>query len=216
MRGRLLKRTFDLLVAVPLLVASLPVQAVIATLVRRRLGSPVLFRQERAGRDGRPFTIVKFRTMLDVNSELGLVEDRNRITDFGRILRASSLDELPTLWNVVRGDMSLVGPRPLLPEYLAVYLPRHIRRHEVCPGITGLAQVSGRNSIGWAEKLELDIAYVESWSFRLDLAILWRTIRTVAARSGIDYSYSTTYPPLKPGYATALREDVEDETCSKD
>jgi lipopolysaccharide/colanic/teichoic acid biosynthesis glycosyltransferase len=195
-RRRLLKRAFDLLVAVPVLILSLPVQAVVALLVRRRLGSPVLFRQERPGREGRPFTLVKFRTMLDVNPELGLVDDANRMTDLGRFLRATSLDELPTLWNVIRGDMSIVGPRPLLMSYLPLYTDTELRRHDVRPGITGLAQVSGRNAIGWDDRLRLDVEYIEAQTLWLDLWIIGRTLGSVLGRRGITAPDHVTMPLL--------------------
>ena len=196
MRHGLLKRIFDLLVAVPVFLLSLPVQAIVALLVRRHLGSPVLFRQERPGRGGRPFTLVKFRTMLDVNPELGLIEDANRMTDLGRLLRATSLDELPTLWNVVRGDMSLVGPRPLLMSYLALYTDTEMRRHDVRPGVTGLAQVSGRNAIAWDDRLRLDVEYVETQSLWLDLWIIGRTVGSVLGRRGISAPDHATMPLL--------------------
>jgi lipopolysaccharide/colanic/teichoic acid biosynthesis glycosyltransferase len=200
-RRRVLKRTVDLLVAVPLLVLTLPVQAVVAVLVRRRLGSPVLFRQQRPGRDGRPFTLVKFRTMLDVNPQLGLVDDANRMTDLGRVLRATSLDELPTLWNVVRGDMSLVGPRPLLMHYLPLYSPVQARRHEVRPGLTGLAQVRGRNALSWEDRLRLDVEYVDRRSTWLDLQILLATVAAVVRREGITAEGSVSMPEFRGSLA---------------
>lgn len=209
MRSPLLKRTFDIAVAVPVLLLSLPLQAVVAVLVWRRLGAPVLFRQQRTGLHGRPFTLVKFRTMRAIAPERGLVADAERTVPLGRALRATSLDELPTLWNVIRGDMSLVGPRPLLPEYMNVYAAQHQRRHDVQPGMTGLAQVSGRNSIPWLNKLDLDVEYVETRTMYLDIKILWRTVRTVLGRSGIDYDVATTYPTLGPNYALKNNE-VED------
>ncbi|GAB3880325.1 sugar transferase [Terrabacter terrigena] len=202
MRHRLLKRTFDLVVAVPVLLLSLPVQAIVALLVRRRLGSPVLFRQERSGLNGTPFTLIKFRTMHAIDPSLKLVDDADRLTDFGRRLRATSLDELPTLWNVLRGDMSVVGPRPLLTQYLPVYSLEHTRRHEVRPGLTGLAQVSGRNSIEWSQRLDLDVSYVRSMSFRTDLKILLKTVKLVLSRTGIEHAGSATYPRLQHGYSS--------------
>ncbi|MEW1954935.1 sugar transferase [Terrabacter sp. NPDC080008] len=194
MRRRFLKRVFDLLVAVPIFIVSLPVQAVVALLVRRRLGSPVLFRQERPGLDGHPFTMVKFRTMLDVNPEIGLVDDASRLTELGRVLRSTSLDELPTLWNVVRGDMSLVGPRPLLMQYLSLYSADQARRHLVRPGLTGLAQISGRNALSWEDKFRLDVEYVDRGSLLLDAKILMATALTVVRRDGISASGSATMP----------------------
>ena len=179
------KRLIDLAVAVPAFAVSLPVQGAIAVLVARKLGRPVLFRQRRPGLHGRPFTLVKFRTMLAPDPAAGRVDDADRMTAFGAALRATSLDELPTLFNVIRGDMSLVGPRPLLMRYLDRYTPEQARRHEVRPGLTGLAQVSGRNAIEWDDKLTLDVEYVDRRSLRLDLRILLLTVRQVVRRDGI-------------------------------
>lgn len=187
-----LKRALDVAVAGTLLVFTSPVQAAVALAVRRRLGSPVLFRQVRPGLGGRPFTLVKMRTMLDVDPARGLVTNEQRMTAFGRRLRATSLDELPTLWNVVRGDMSLVGPRPLRMEYLDRYDAHQARRHEVRPGVTGLAQISGRNAIGWDERFDLDVEYVDRRSLRLDLSILLRTIGAVLRRDGIEHDGHAT------------------------
>lgn len=180
-----LKRALDVIVGGVVLVASLPAQLVIAVAVRRRLGSPVLFRQERPGKDERVFEMVKFRTMTEVDPARGLVSDADRMTPLGRFLRSTSLDELPSLWNVVRGDMSLVGPRPLLVRYLDRYTPEQRRRHEVRPGVTGLAQVSGRNALTWEAKFAKDVEYVDARSLALDLSILWRTIAGVVKRDGI-------------------------------
>ncbi|MEU8300234.1 sugar transferase [Micromonospora sp. NPDC048909] len=188
------KRIFDTTLAALLLVLVAPVLALVAVLVAVGLGRPVLFRQCRAGLHGRPFEVVKFRTMRPPNPSRGLVGDDARLTPLGRWLRATSLDELPTLWNVLRGDMSLVGPRPLLPEYLDRYSPWQSRRHEVRPGVTGLAQVRGRNSLSWEEKLDLDVRYVDSCSPRLDLSILLATVRTVLRRDGINAAGSATAP----------------------
>lgn len=185
MRYDRLKRTFDLLIAGLLGVLTAPFQLAIAALIRLRLGSPVLFRQQRPGQDERIFELVKFRTMLAPDERRGLVDDADRMTRLGAVLRSTSLDELPTLWNVVRGDMSLVGPRPLLVRYLDRYSPEQRRRHEVRPGVTGLAQVSGRNALSWQEKLALDVEYVESRSWRLDLKILIVTLGKVLRRDGI-------------------------------
>lgn len=180
------KRLLDLALAVPALVVLSPVLAVTALLVRTRLGTPVLFRQERPGLHGRPFMLLKFRTMRDAVDARGEpLPDDQRLTPFGRRLRSTSLDELPTLWNVVRGDMSLVGPRPLLMEYLPRYSPEQARRHEARPGITGWAQVNGRNAISWDEKFRLDVWYVDHRSLALDLRILWMTVRKVFIREGI-------------------------------
>ena len=180
-----LKRVIDVSVGGAAFVASLPVQAVIAGLVKKRLGSPVLFRQERPGKDGQVFELVKFRTMLDVDESKGLVTDEQRMTKFGAFLRSTSLDELPSLLNVVKGDMSLVGPRPLLVRYLDRYTSDQARRHEVRPGITGLAQVSGRNALSWEDKFAKDVEYVDNRSLRLDLKILLATVAKVVKRDGI-------------------------------
>jgi lipopolysaccharide/colanic/teichoic acid biosynthesis glycosyltransferase len=179
------KRAFDVAIAVPLLVLTLPIQAATALLIRSRLGSPVLFRQTRPGLHGEPFEMVKFRTMLDTDPALGLVDDASRMTPLGHWLRATSLDELPTLWNVIRGDLSLVGPRPLLMRYLGRYSPEQARRHEVRPGLTGLAQVSGRNGLSWEDKFRLDVHYVDHHTFVGDLKIIRDTILSVVRRDGI-------------------------------
>jgi len=179
------KRLMDVVIACACLALTLPLQALVALLVRRRLGSPVLFWQERPGKDERVFRMVKFRTMLPPDPHLGLVTDQQRMTSLGWFLRSTSLDELPTLWNVVRGDMSLVGPRPLLVRYLDRYAPQQRRRHEVRPGITGLAQVNGRNALTWEEKFAMDVEYVDRRCLRLDLRILVRTIVQVVRREGI-------------------------------
>jgi lipopolysaccharide/colanic/teichoic acid biosynthesis glycosyltransferase len=179
------KRTLDLAIAVPALVLTLPVQLVVALLVRLRLGSPVLFRQSRPGLHGQTFQLVKFRTMRPVDPSRGWVDDASRLTAFGARLRATSLDELPSLVNVVRGEMSLVGPRPLLPQYLDRYTAEQARRHEVLPGLTGLAQVSGRNTLAWPERLRLDVQYVDECCVRLDLRVLLATVGSVLLRRGI-------------------------------
>jgi len=193
------KRVFDLVVATPALLVSLPLQAVIAIAVRRRLGSPVLFEQHRPGLDGRVFVMRKFRTMLEPDPAQGLVSDADRLTPFGALLRSTSMDELPTLWNVVRGDMSLVGPRPLLVQYLERYSPEQARRHEVRPGLTGLAQVSGRNALGWDQRLALDVEYVDTHTLRGDLAILARTVAAVLRRDGISAEGDVTMPEFLGG-----------------
>ena len=190
-----MKRAFDLLLTVPALVILAPVMLVVALLVRSRLGSPVLFRQPRPGQGGKPFTMIKFRTMRDAVDARGRpLPDAERLTDFGRFLRATSLDELPGLWNVVRGDMSLVGPRPLLIAYLPLYSPDQARRHEVRPGITGWAQVNGRNAISWPEKFALDVWYVDNRSLWLDIRILALTLRKVFRREGISAAGDATMP----------------------
>ena len=179
----LVKRAIDILIAGLALILSLPIQLVVALLVRINLGSPVLFTQQRPGRSGRMFTMYKFRTMRDITEDL--VSDEDRITPFGSWLRSTSLDELPELLNVLKGDMSIVGPRPLLPEYLPLYTARQARRHEVRPGMTGLAQVKGRNAMPWAERLAWDVRYVETRSFALDCRIVLDTFKVVLAREGI-------------------------------
>jgi len=180
------KRLLDAVVAAIGLVLLSPLMAVLALLVRARLGSPVLFAQERPGLRGRPFRIWKFRTMKEGRDASGApLPDERRLTALGRFLRSTSLDELPELFNVLRGDMSLVGPRPLLMEYLALYTPEQARRHEVRPGITGWAQVNGRNAISWEEKFALDVWYVDNRSLLLDLRILALTAAKVLAREGI-------------------------------
>ncbi|WHH52196.1 sugar transferase [Pseudomonas sp. Ap32] len=182
----MLKRLFDVVAAVAGLVLLSPVIAIVAMLVRRKLGSPVLFRQVRPGIHGKPFEMVKFRTMRDaVDSQGNPLPDSQRMTRFGSFLRSSSLDELPELWNVVKGDMSLVGPRPLLMEYLSLYDAEQRRRHDVRPGVTGWAQVNGRNALSWEEKFKLDVWYVDNRTFGLDLKILFLTVKKVIVKDGI-------------------------------
>lgn len=185
------KRALDVVAATVLLVLTAPLMLIVASLVAVGLGRPVLFRQPRPGRNGRIFTLVKFRSMLPENAQ-GPAEDADRLTSFGRLLRSSSLDELPTLWNVLRGEMSFVGPRPLLVEYLDRYSPEQARRHEVRPGVTGLAQASGRNALSWDEKFRLDVLYVDSRSFRLDARIVAMTLRSVLRRDGISHAHHAT------------------------
>jgi len=189
------KRLFDLLVALFGLILLSPLLAVLAWQIRRRLGTPVLFRQVRPGLHGRPFELIKFRSMRDALDADGRpLPDAERLTPFGGFLRASSLDELPELWNVLRGDMSLVGPRPLLMEYLPLYSAEQARRHAVRPGITGWAQVNGRNALSWEDKFRLDVWYVDHRSLRLDLKIILLTLRKVVARDGITaLGHATTY-----------------------
>lgn len=188
-----MKRLFDLLLSgVALVVLGVPLLFLV-WMVRRKLGSPVFFRQTRPGRYGKPFVMVKFRTMTDARGADGqLLPDAERLTAFGRFLRSSSLDELPELWNVVKGDMSLVGPRPLLMEYLPLYSPEQARRHEVRPGVTGWAQVNGRNALSWDEKFALDVWYVDHRSLWLDIRILWLTVRKVLVREGISAAGEAT------------------------
>jgi lipopolysaccharide/colanic/teichoic acid biosynthesis glycosyltransferase len=187
------KRIFDAVASVVALIVLSPLLLAVAALVRLFLGSPVLFRQERPGLHGRPFMLVKFRTMTDAADAGGLpLPDADRLTRFGKFLRSTSLDELPELWNVLKGDMSLVGPRPLLMEYLPLYSPRQSRRHEVKPGLTGWAQVNGRNTLTWEDRLEMDVWYVENRSWLLDLKIIWKTIGIVLHREGISQQGSAT------------------------
>lgn len=193
-----MKRLFDVVVAaLALLVLALPLLSLV-WLVRQKLGSPVFFRQVRPGWNGEPFEMVKFRSMTDERGTDGaLLSDAMRITTFGRFLRASSLDELPELWNVLKGEMSLVGPRPLLMEYLPLYSREQARRHEVRPGITGWAQVNGRNAISWEDKFALDVWYVDNQSLWLDIKILWMTVRKVLVRDGISAAGEVTMSKFK-------------------
>ena len=179
------KRLIDLVIAAAALVLLSPVMAAVAIVVRCTMGSPVFFRQRRPGLNGRPFTIVKFRTMRQIDEVSATTADADRLDVTGQWLRATSLDELPQLFNVVRGDMSLVGPRPLLMQYLDRYTPVQARRHEVRPGITGFAQVNGRNALSWDERLAMDVSYVDRVSLGLDLGILVRTIGSVVRRRGV-------------------------------
>ena len=191
---RRIKRLFDLEVAVPSVIILSPVLVLIGILVRFKIGSPVLFRQVRPGLQGRPFIIYKFRTMTDARDEGGnLLPDSKRLTKLGRFLRKTSMDELPELFNVIKGDMSIVGPRPLLMQYLNRYTPEQARRHEVKPGITGWAQVNGRNAISWEDKFKLDVWYVDNWSIWLDVKIIAMTVWKILKREGIN----------QPGQATA-------------
>lgn len=193
-----MKRSFDLVLGVPATLLLFPVALAIAFLVRVLLGSPVLFRQRRPGFGGQPFDMVKFRSMSDARDASGeLLPDDVRLGRFGRWLRASSLDELPELYNVLRGEMSLVGPRPLLMEYLPLYSDQQRRRHEMPPGITGWAQVNGRNALSWDEKFALDVWYVDHWSLCLDLRILWLTFLRVVVRDGIAQDGQVTAEKFK-------------------
>ena len=200
----MLKRAFDLLFVLSFAPVWVPVLAAVALLVRLKLGSPIFFRQKRPGLIGAIFEMVKFRTMTDARDASGkLLPDAERLTAFGKWLRATSLDELPELWNVLRGDMSLVGPRPLLVQYLERYTPRQARRHEVRPGITGLAQVKGRNALSWDEKFEWDVRYVDGQSLWLDLKILALTAKAVVVREGISAQGDATMPEFNPGVTPA-------------
>lgn len=190
-----MKRLFDIALSLFLLAVCAPLLALTALSVRLAMGSPVLLRQIRPGLNGRPFTFLKFRSMTDArDAEGNLLPDERRLTPFGRLLRRSSLDELPQLVNVLRGDMSVVGPRPLLMEYLPLYSARQARRHEVRPGITGWAQVNGRNAISWEEKFEYDVWYVEHQSFALDMRILFMTLAQLFRRSDISHGGHATMP----------------------
>ena len=182
----MLKRAFDIAAAASALVVLSPVLAITAYKVKKELGSPVLFRQTRPGLHGKPFEMIKFRTMKDATDKEGnALPDSERLTEFGKKLRASSLDELPELWNVLKGDMSLVGPRPLLMEYLPLYNAEQAKRHNVRPGVTGYAQVNGRNSLSWEDKFKLDTWYVEHQSLWLDMKILLKTVKKVIIKDGI-------------------------------
>ena len=188
-----MKRIIDILGASVGLLLFSPVLAIVAYKIRREMGSPVLFRQTRPGRHGKPFQMIKFRTMRDaIDADGRPLPDAERLTKLGRFLRSSSIDELPELWNVLKGDMSLVGPRPLLMEYLPLYSPEQARRHELRPGVTGWAQVNGRNAISWDEKFALDVWYVDNRSLWLDLKIIWLTIRKVIKREGISAAGEAT------------------------
>ena len=190
---KLIKRTIDFLIsALGMLILS-PVLIILAVLVRLKLGGPVIFKQERPGLNGKVFNLYKFRTMTDARDENGdLLDDEHRLTSFGKKLRASSLDELPELYNILKGDMSIVGPRPLLVKYLPLYSKEQRRRHDVRPGLTGLAQVSGRNAITWTEKFNKDIEYVDNVSFGLDVSIFFKTIYCVLKREGINSDSAAT------------------------
>lgn len=189
------KRIFDSIVSATLLCLLTPIFLIIACLIKLNIGSPIFFRQTRPGFNGQPFEILKFRTLLNKKNRAGeLLPDDQRITRFGRILRATSVDELPELWNVLKGEMSLVGPRPLLINYLSLYTQEQMRRHEVKPGITGWAQINGRNSISWEEKFKFDIWYVTHHSFLLDLYILGITLKKVLLQTGITANDQSTMP----------------------
>lgn len=213
---RLGKRLFDLAVSVSALVLLMPVLAIIALIIRLRLGAPVFFRQERPGRGGRPFVLLKFRTMTDARDARGqLLPDEERVSRVGQFLRRTSLDELPELFNVFKGEMSVVGPRPLLMCYLERYTPEQNRRHDVLPGITGLAQVSGRNSLSWEEKFVLDVCYVDHCSLSQDIQILLRTVGTVIFGDGISApshfsspEFMGSHPSTDTKSPAALRKEV--------
>lgn len=196
----MLKRLFDILASAFGLLLLSPVIAIVAWQIRRKLGSPVLFRQVRPGLQGKPFEMIKFRTMRDaVDAQGNQLPDSERMTPFGSFLRASSLDELPELWNVLKGDMSLVGPRPLLMEYLPLYSPEQYRRHEARPGVTGWAQINGRNALSWEDKFKLDVWYVDNRSFWLDLKVIFLTLKKVVVREGISAEGEATMSKFTGG-----------------
>lgn len=197
-KNKLIKRLFDVVVSFGMLVLMLPVFVVLALLIRSRLGSPIMFRQLRPGLGGRPFEMIKFRTMVNAYDSHGnVLPDHLRLTELGRFLRLSSLDELPELWNVLKGEMSLVGPRPLLMEYLPLYSDEQRRRHEVRPGITGWAQVNGRNNLSWEDRFKMDVWYVDNQSFWLDLKILLMTVKKVFLREDINQDGHATAEKFK-------------------
>ena len=194
-----MKRLFDLAIAIPSVIILSPILVLIGFLVRIKIGSPVLFRQVRPGKEGKPFTIYKFRTMTDeLDKDGNLLPDGKRLTGLGRFLRKTSMDELPELFNVIKGDMSIVGPRPLLMQYLDRYTPEQMRRHEVKPGITGWAQVNGRNAISWEDKFKLDVWYVDNWSLWLDVKIIAMTVLKVLKREGISQEGEATAEEFNP------------------
>ncbi|MEZ9269178.1 sugar transferase [Vibrio splendidus] len=193
-----MKRLFDFLASLIALILLAPVIALVAWKIRKNLGSPVLFRQTRPGLNGRPFEMMKFRSMKDaVDAKGNLLPDDERMTPFGDKLRSSSLDELPGLWNVLKGDMSLVGPRPLLVQYLPLYNKEQVRRHDVRPGITGWAQINGRNAISWEEKFALDVWYVDNKTLWLDIKVLFMTVKKVFVKEGISADDHVTMPEFK-------------------
>ncbi len=182
-----LKRSFDFICALIALILLFPILIIIAILIRVKLGSPIFFLQERVGKDNKLFKIIKFRTMIDSRDKDGnLLSDEERMTSFGKMIRSLSIDELPELINILKGDMSIVGPRPLLVQYLSLYNEEQIKRHDVLPGLTGWAQINGRNNLSWNEKFDLDIWYVKNWSFKLDLKIIFLTIYKVIKREDIN------------------------------
>jgi len=193
-----MKRAFDILASASGLILLGPLYLVLWILIRQKLGSPVLFRQKRPGKDGEIFELIKFRSMSDACDEEGNpLPDEERLGSFGKLLRSMSLDEAPELWNVLRGDMSLVGPRPLLIEYLPLYNETQVRRHDIRPGLTGWAQVNGRNATSWEERFEMDVWYVDNRSFWLDLKIIWLTIATVMKRDGVEAEGHVTMPKFE-------------------
>lgn len=206
-----MKRLFDVVLAFIGLILLSPVLLIVSLLVRVKLGGPVFFTQVRPGLNGKPFKMIKFRTMKNsVDKSGNLLPDAERMTDFGRLLRSTSLDELPELWNVLKGDMSLVGPRPLLMQYLPLYSREQNRRHEVKPGVTGWAQVNGRNSLSWDDKFKLDTWYVDNRSLLLDVKILFLTVKKVIARDGISQVDNVTMEPFT-GSVVPLQKNTNDK-----
>lgn len=196
--NRFLKRFFDIVLSFFALVLLSPLLAVLAVLVRTKLGSPVLFTQERPGKNGTIFRLYKFRTMTDERDEHGeLLPDDVRLTRFGQMLRSTSLDELPEFFNILRGDMSFIGPRPLLVSYLPLYNEKQRHRHDVRPGLTGLAQCSGRNLLSWEDRFDLDVEYVQKLSFSMDISIIFRTVRGILKKEGISSETSVTMEPFR-------------------
>ena len=194
----MLKRLLDIIIASTALIILSPLYVFVAYKVKKNLGSPVLFRQVRPGLHGKPFEMIKFRTMKDaLDAQNNPLPDSERLTPFGKMLRSSSLDEMPELWNVIKGDMSIVGPRPLLMEYLPLYSPEQAKRHDVRPGMTGHAQVNGRNAIGWEEKFKLDAWYVENQSVWLDFKIMLKTVKKVLAKDDINAEGEATAAPFR-------------------
>lgn len=209
MSGLGAKRAFDVAVAALALIALSPLLLVLAAAVRVRIGSPIFFVQARPGLAGRPFRLIKFRTMRDARDPVGVpLPDAQRLTPFGRWLRASSLDELPELWNVLVGDMSLVGPRPLLMQYLPLYSREQARRHDLRPGLTGWAQINGRNAIGWPEKLALDVWYVDNRTMALDIRIVFATAWKVVLRRGVNADDHATMPEFMGGAAAPNADEA--------
>lgn len=190
---KFLKRPMDIILSILAIIVLSPVLLIVAVLVRAKLGRPVIFKQKRPGRNEKIFTMYKFRTMTDEKDENGeLLSDKVRLTKFGKFLRATSLDELPELWNIIRGDMSVIGPRPLLVQYLSLYNEHQKRRHDVRPGLSGLAQVNGRNAISWEDKFNLDVEYVDNVRFLLDCKIIFLTIKKVFVKEGINQEGEAT------------------------
>lgn len=209
MYKKYLKRPMDFILSLLAIVGLLPVFIILAILIKVKLGSPVIFKQKRPGLHEKIFTLYKFRTMTDKKNENGeLLSDDIRLTYFGRLLRSTSADELPELFNVLKGDMSIIGPRPLLVQYLPLYNSNQRRRHEVRPGLSGLAQISGRNSISWEEKFSIDLEYVDSISFFMDFTIIFLTIKKVLAREGITSENSATMEPFTGNIGTGERVNV--------